>query len=82
MTVMETYRCLADALKKRLEVIQDAKLRETNPSLQLEQLKAVSEEISRLQKELPQDCDPHLKHYLQNCSFDKALAFLGKTYDL
>jgi len=77
-----TYRSLADALQKRLAIIQDANLRETNPSLQLEQLKAVSEEISRVQEALPHDCDPHLKHYLQNCSFDKALAFLGKSFGL
>ena len=73
------YRSLAEVLRTRLTIIGDRALRESDPAEQLNQLKAASERIVQIQKELPGDCDPHLQHYLQNCSYDKALAFLESS---
>jgi hypothetical protein len=42
----------------------------------LESLKAASERIATLQTQLPAPIDPQLAHYLQRCSYDKALAFI------
>ena len=65
---------LARALRERLGTIADHELREKNPELHLERLRAVSEKITTLQKQLPHGSDPHLAHFLKNCSYDKALA--------
>ena len=66
-------RELTDALRERLAIIADRELREKNPDAQLEHLKTVSEKITALQAKLPRDTDPHLAHFLKNCSYDKAL---------
>jgi hypothetical protein len=76
MPSAELFSELAVALRERLAVISDRELREKNPEAQLERLKSVSEKIAALQAQLPQSTDPHLAHYLKNCSYDKALAFL------
>lgn len=76
MPSTEHFRELADALRQRLAVIADRELREKNPASQLERLKTVSEKITALQAQLPQNTDPQLAHFLKNCSYDKALAFL------
>jgi hypothetical protein len=67
---------LACALRERLTVIADRGLRESRPDIHLEKLKAASEKITRLQAQLPPGTDPHLVHFLKNCSYDKALALL------
>jgi hypothetical protein len=70
------YLSLAAALRERLAIIGDLNLRATNPAAHLEQLQKASERIDSLQTQLPADCDPHLRHYLKNCSYQKALAHL------
>ncbi len=72
----DPYSALADALRERLAVIADHELRRNDPAAQLERLKAVSEKITRLQSALPQPVNPRLAHFLQGCSYDKALAFI------
>jgi hypothetical protein len=72
----EIFRQLAGALRERLAVIADRELREKHPAVQLEKLKAVSEKITALQSRLPHDADPRLAHFLESCSYDKALARL------
>ena len=67
---------LANALRERLAVISDEKLRREQPALQLEKLKDVSAKITSLAAELPSPIDPQLRHFLERCSYDKALAFL------
>ena len=67
---------LAAALRERIAVVADRELFRTDPSLHLERLKSVSERIVALQSQLPSPVDPQLAHYLQRCSYDKALAFL------
>lgn len=67
---------LAEALRARLTVIADRELYARDPAAHLEQLKTASEKISHLGAQLPTSADPRLKHFLERCSYDKALAFL------
>lgn len=70
------YQELAAALRERLEVIADGDLRQRDPAAHLERLKVASEKIIALQEQLPAEAHPQLAHYLQRCSYDKALAFV------
>ena len=70
------YQALADALRERLAVIADRELYSRDPALHLDRLKTVSERVAALQASLPAPVNPQLAHYLQRCSYDKALAFL------
>jgi hypothetical protein len=70
------YEQLAAALRQRLAVIGDRNLRERDPAAHLDALKAASENIARLQTQLPANINPQLRHFLERCSYDKALAML------
>jgi len=72
----DAYRQLAETLTRRLEIIADRKSYQQNPTAHLAQLEAISEEIAKIACQLPAAIDPQLAHYLQRCSYDKALAFL------
>ena len=76
MPARADFRELAQVLRERLAIISNRELRETKPVEQLAQLKSVSEKIDSLQAKLPQGSDPRLTHFLKNCSYDKALAWL------
>lgn len=67
---------LAAALRERIAVIADRDWYARDPAGHLERLRAVSEQIAALQGQLPPPVDPQLRHYLDRCSYDKALAFL------
>ena len=69
-------RELSDALRERLAVIADRAAYERDPQAHLEQLRSASERIVTLSAQLPRPVDPRLAHYLERCSYDKALAFL------
>ena len=71
------HRDLADALRARLAVIADRAAYARDPQAHLRQLQAASERIVILGQQLPGPVDPQLAHYLQRCSYDKALAFLS-----
>ncbi len=66
---------LAAALHERRAIIADETSRR-DPERHLEKLKAVSEKIEALGKSLPPPIDPRLTHYLERCSYDKALEAL------
>lgn len=66
---------LRDALRERLAVIQDEQSRRDEVK-HVARLRAVSEEIDKLQAALPRPIDPQLAHYLQRRSYEKALEFL------
>jgi len=66
---------LAAALRERLALIGDETSRR-DPTRHLAKLKAVSDKIAILEKDLPTPLDPQLAHFLARCSYDKALAFL------
>lgn len=66
---------LAAALRERRAIIADEASRR-DPERHLERLRAVSEKIVALGKSLPPPVDPRLAHYLERCSYDKALEAL------
>ena len=72
----EVHRELAAALRERLAVIADRASYERDPQAHLIQLQTVSERIGSLAGKLPAPVDARLAHYLERCSYDKALAFL------
>jgi len=80
MATENPYQALAVALRERLAVIADRVARDNNPAAHLERLKAASEKITTLQAKLPSPVHPRLEHFLQGCSYDKALAFLDENY--
>ncbi len=67
---------LAAALRERIAIISDRAFYQRDPAGHLASLTRVSEQIAEFQGRLPQPIDPQLAHYLQRCSYDKALAFL------
>jgi len=67
---------LVEALRKRLAVIGDHALRESDAQGQLAALRAVSERIEALASRLPATTHPQLRHYFERHSYDKALAWL------
>ena len=71
-----THRELAAALRERLAVIADRASYARDPQAHLARLQGVSERIAALGGTLPAPVDPRLAHYLERCSYDKALAFL------
>ena len=73
------YRELADALQQRLAVIGDRAAYARDPQAHLRQLQDASERITTLQQKLPQPLDPQFAHYLQRCSYDKALSWLQQV---
>ena len=69
---------LANALQERLAIIADEQSRR-DPKRHTERLRAVSERIERLEKTLPAQIDPQLRHFLQRRSYSKALDLLETT---
>ncbi|MGI8956903.1 MAG: hypothetical protein ACR2II_08315 [Chthoniobacterales bacterium] len=66
---------LAVALRERRALIADEASRR-DPERHFGRLRAVSEKIVALGKSLPPPVDPQLAHYLERCSYDKALEAL------
>jgi hypothetical protein len=70
---------LKEALCERLAIIRDEESRR-DQAKHIDRLRAVSEEIDRLQESLPPSTDARLKHYLDRKSYDKALEYLERTF--
>ena len=70
------YQQLEQLLEKRIAVISDHQLRDSDPDEQLKQLQTVSESISELHQKIADEAPPRLRHFLENCSYDKALDWL------
>ena len=66
---------LIELLEKRLSIISDTHLRESNPELQLRELQSVSEGIVAFHRANRDAIPVRLNHFLENCSFEKALAW-------
>ena len=66
---------LANALRERLAVIQNEESRR-DEAKHIARLKEISDRIENLRARLPKPIDPQLAHYLQRCSYEKALEFL------
>jgi hypothetical protein len=60
-------------LRRRLDTIADAELRERDPEGQLVLLREVSEAIEAFHARHRASIPPRLNHFLGNCSFQKAL---------
>jgi hypothetical protein len=71
----DTMVDLREALRERLAIIRDEESRRDEQA-HMARLSAISEKIDKLQASLPRPIDPHLAHYLQRRSYDKALEFL------
>jgi predicted phage-related endonuclease len=72
---MIDYKSLQTLLEKRLTIIADTALRDSDPDKQLQQLMQVSQDItqwSEQNKGIPQQ----LNHYLKQSSLSKALDFI------
>jgi hypothetical protein len=72
----EVYKQLSESLRHRREVIADRAWYERDAAAHLDELKRVSERIVRLGVELPDPVHPQLRHFLERCSYDKALEFI------
>ena len=72
----DAYETLTAALKERLALIADREFYQRDPAAHLARLQCVSGTIATIATSLPAPVDPQLAHYLQRCSYDKALAFL------
>jgi len=66
---------LIEMLERRLVVIADSELRENDPDTQLKQLQEVSEAIMEFHADHRCQIPIRLNHFLENCSFDKALVW-------
>ena len=67
---------LADALRERRRIVADRGFYERDPAAHLAELAAVSQRIVRLGAALPQPAPGELAHFLERCSYDKALAWI------
>jgi len=72
---MEILAELADALRERLAIIGDEESRR-DAHRHTQRLGEVSEKIDQIERRLPPTTDPQLRHFLQRCSYGKALALL------
>jgi hypothetical protein len=66
---------LAAALRERLVVIGDEESRR-DPNRHTERLRVVSERLEVLERQLPPQINPQLRHFLQRRSYSKALELL------
>ena len=67
---------LATLLRRRIAVIGDHRWRDSDPDAHLEALRSVSLEIGAAHQSLAAQLPARLNHFLGQCSFDKALAFI------
>lgn len=79
--MQELHRELIQALRRRLLAIANRELAERDPNAHLAELKSASEAISALARCLPRSDDPQLAHYLDRCSYEKALTLLEALPD-
>jgi hypothetical protein len=67
---------LADLLRRRRTIIADHAWRDRDAAGHLAALIEVSEAIAATGEELRGEIHPRLDHFLRQCSFEKALAFI------
>jgi len=74
---------LATLLRQRVDIIGDHAFRDRDPDGHLDALKDISENIMALHSRLRDagQLKPRLEHFLANCSYDKALAFIEEAAD-
>ena len=67
---------LAKCLRERLDIIADTRLAKRDPAVHLDQLKSASAAIFALQQQLKGRLPAQLEHFLDQSSYNKALAFI------
>ncbi|MEO6053329.1 MAG: hypothetical protein ABIP97_04885 [Chthoniobacterales bacterium] len=77
--VLNFYKKLRLALEERQRVIADREHYQRDPADHLECLKQVSLQIVEITAAYTEPLDPQFKHYLERCSYDKALAWLKEA---
>ena len=77
--VREALPRLRDLLRRRLALIADRALRESDPAAQLDELRRVSGEIAAFHQEYQPLLPARLNHFLERASFQKALEFIDGT---
>lgn len=70
---------LHGALRERLGVVADHKLRDEDPKAHLEKLIAAAGRLDDVVGRMPAGTDPMLRHYLERQSYVKALAWLEEN---
>jgi len=68
---------LEASLQERRRVIADHDWRDRDPAAHLDALRGVSEKIASISAGLGPAAAPKLRHFLDNCSYDKALTLLA-----
>ncbi len=68
---------LQTLLQQRLSIISDHAFRDSDPIAHLEALKSTSEKIDSYVEIHRAEFDSKLRHYLSNCSYQKALDHLS-----
>ena len=71
----DARHALAAALRERRRLVADRDFYQRDPAAHLTQLQAVSEQIVQLGAALPRPVPGDLAHFLERCSYDKALAW-------
>lgn len=79
--ISPVFNDLALLLRRRREVIADHAFRDRDAAAHLDALREVSEAITAEQDRLRAETPPRLRHYLTQCSYDKALAWLEGAED-
>jgi len=74
--VNPAFENLRQLLRRRLDVIADTALRESDPAEQLRQLREVSEAIQAEHEKLRPALPPRLNHFLTQSSLQKALDWI------
>ena len=71
-----TQESLATLLKQRLQIISDHAFRDRDPEAHLAALGKVSQELADLYKSAKPEMPPRLRHFMEQCSYSKALDFI------
>ena len=71
------FNKIALALHERLNVIADHDLRDRDAATHLKKLQEASEAIEACAAALPPDTPARLRHFLEQRSYDKALAWIN-----
>ncbi len=73
---MTAYEELASLLRRRVEIIGDLEWRDRDATGHLTALSIISQEITGWGEAHKDGIDPHLRHFLKNASFQKALDYV------